>query len=377
MPASLNFTILTTATPIATAPQVEELVPLLRDLVRNGFGTAVQVRRVMPLAGDASTRRYVRLWLEGPGAPSTAVAMLLADRGIALSSEELAVFKEAPRELPYLNVHRFLARLGVAIPDLYLDASEHGVLLLEDIGDTPLWDAVQGTSAARVEEWYARAIDQLVLIQVEGTRQPDANCIAFQQAFDERLFVWEFEHFIEYGIERRLGAPLPDRDAAVLRAHFAAIARRLDQQPRFLSHRDFHSWNLYVQNGKVRVIDFQDALLAPAPYDLATLLGDRDTPQVVQPPIEAALLECYRRRWHALSGSELDADEFRDVYFLCALQKALKVVGRFYFIEMVKKKPGYLRYIPSTVKQIRRILPRFPDLAEMSEVLMRYLPGVT
>ena len=355
---------------------MDDLAPRLHTLVRDGFGPAVRIRRLLPLAGDASTRRYVRLWLDGAGAPPTAVAMILADRGIALSSEELAVFDEAPRELPYLNVHRFLTRIGVAIPALYADASGDGLLLLEDIGETPLWDAVEGQAPERVEHWYAAAIDQLLLIQIEGTRQRDATCIAFQQSFDERLFMWEFEHFIEYGIERRLGKPLPDPDGAVLRAHFAAIARRLDQQPRYLNHRDFHSWNLFVQDGKVRVIDFQDALLAPAPYDLATLLGDRDTPLVVRPDIEAALLEYYQRRWHQLGGAPVDGTEFRDIYFLCALQKALKVVGRFYFIELVKKKPGYLRYIPSTVRQIQRILPRFPELAEMSATLQRYLPEV-
>src|SRR5262249_399349 len=215
------------------------------------------------------------LWLDGPDAPASLVAMILADRGIALSSEELAVFKEAPTELPYMNVYRFLSALGVAVPKVYVDASERGVLLLEDIGDTTLWDAVQHQSEARVLALYQAAIDQLLLLQIEGTRRADPRCLAFQQTFDERLFVWEFEHCIEYGIERRLGHSLPAGDAAVLRKPFAAIARRLDAQPRYLNHRDFHSWNLYVQRDAIRVIDFQDALLAPAPYDLGTLLGDR------------------------------------------------------------------------------------------------------
>jgi aminoglycoside/choline kinase family phosphotransferase len=351
-----------------------DLAPLLEEVTRGRFGSGTHVRRTVALAGDASTRRYVRLWLEGPAAPPTVVAMILADRGLALSSEELAVFKEPLRELPFINVHRCLARLGVAVPALYADASERGILLLEDIGDLSLWDAVQGQSTERVRHLYEQAVDQLLLIQIGGTRHPDIDCIAFQQAFDERLFVWEFEHFIEYGVERRLGQPLPAQDAALLRTHFAAIAKRLDAQPRCLNHRDFHSWNLFVQDGRIRVLDFQDALLAPAAYDLATLLGDRDTPQVVQPAVESALLEYYRRRWAEVSGTELPAEDFTQIYFLCALQKALKVVGRFYFIETVKKKPGYLRYIPSVVKQIERILPRFPELAAMSAVLLRYLP---
>ncbi len=366
---------LTSAIAVASRPYVEShLAPLFDELVRGCFGTTTMVRRVAPLAGDASTRRYARLWLEGAAAPASVVAMILADRGIAMSSDELAVFTEAPRELPYLNVHRFLSGLAVAVPRLYADASERSVLLLEDIGDTALWDTVQQQSADGVRRCYERAIDQLLLIQIDGTRRPDPSCIAFQQRFDKRLFVWEFEHFIEYGIERRTGRPLPNTDAQTLRAHFAAIAHRLDAQPRVLNHRDFHSWNLFVQADTIRVIDFQDALLAPGPYDLATLLGDRDTPQVVRPDIEQPLLDYYRRRWHEMSGAALDQAEFEDIYFLCALQKALKVVGRFHFLDLEKKKPGYLRYIPSIVRQIERILPRFPELREMADILRRHLP---
>jgi aminoglycoside/choline kinase family phosphotransferase len=352
-----------------------EMAPVFAELVRSRYGSATRVRATLPLAGDASTRRYVRLRLDGGGAPASVVAMLLADRGTAMSSDELAVFSEAPRELPYVNVHRFLAAIGVDVPELLVDATERGVLLLEDIGDLTLWDAVSTAPHPRVLFLYERAIDQLLHLQIEGSRAADRACIAFQQAFDERLYGWEFEHFIEYGVEKRLGHALPARDAEVLRAHFAAIASRLAREPRVLTHRDFHSWNLFVQGDRIRVIDFQDALLAAAPYDLATLLGDRDTPQVVEPAVEEVLLDSYRQGWEARAGSALPAARFAEVYYLCALQKALKVVGRFYFLDMVKGKPGYLRYIPSTVRQILRLLPRFPEHADMAAVLRRHLPS--
>jgi aminoglycoside/choline kinase family phosphotransferase len=351
-----------------------EGMPLFEELVRHRFGAATGVARIAVLAGDASTRRYARLWLRGSGAPRTVIAMVLADRGVAMSSDELASLTQAPAELPYVNVHRFLAALGVAIPELYVDAAERGVLLLEDIGDTTLWEAVREAPREVVLRLYRQAIDQLLLLQIEGSRRNDPRCIAFQQAFDERLYLWEFEHFIEYGVEKRLTQPLPGHDAAVLRTHFTAIARRLDSQARVLNHRDFHSWNLFVQNGRIRVIDFQDALLATPPYDLATLLGDRDTPEVVRPDVEAELLDDYRCGWEARAGAALPAETCSEIYFLCALQKALKVVGRFYYLDIVKGKAGYLRYIPPTVRQIRRILPRFPEHAEMARVLEMYLP---
>lgn len=347
---------------------------VVAELVRERFGAAAGVTRLAPLAGDASTRRYARAWLAGPGAPATAVVMILADRGIAMSSDELAVFQEPLRELPYVNVHRFLGRLGVAIPELYVDASARGLLLLEDIGDTPLWDALQGRPAAEQQALFERAIDQLLLFEIDGTRQRDEACIAFQQVFDRRLFDWEFEHFLEYGLVDRIAGPLPAAELAELREHFGRLSALLDAQPRVLNHRDFHAWNLYVQDGRIRVIDFQDALLAPAPYDLATLLGDRDTREVVQPPLEQRLLAYYAAAWTARGGTPWTADGLWEVYATCALQKAFKVVGRFHYLDRVKGKPGYLRYLPGTWRQIARLLATRPDLSPVRDILMQYAP---
>jgi len=351
-----------------------DLAPRVAALVRDRFGAATTLARLAPLAGDASTRRYARAWLGGPGAPPTAVVMLLADRGIAMSSDELAVFDAPPRELPYVNVHHFLARLGVAIPALYVDASADGLLVLEDIGDTPLWDAVQGLDADAQFAWFARAIDQLALLEIDGTARRDEACIAFQQAFDRRLFEWEFEHFLEHGLIDRHPGPLPAVELAELRAHFGRLADFLDAQPRVLNHRDFHAWNLYVHDGRIRVIDFQDALLAPAPYDLATLLGDRDTRQVVDAALEARLLDAYADAWAARGGTPWRREALWEVYATCALQKAFKVVGRFHYLDRVKGKPGYLRFLPGTWAQIARLLALRPDLEPVRRILTQYAP---
>jgi N-acetylmuramate 1-kinase len=351
-----------------------DLAGRVRGLIRHRFGSAADLERLAPLAGDASTRRYVRAWLRGAGAPATAVVMILADRGIAMSSDELAVFAQPPAELPYVNVHHFLARLGVAIPELYVDASDRGLLVLEDIGDEPLWNAVQDKPDAAVTALFERAIDQLLLIELAGTAQRDARCIAFQQVFDRRLFDWEFEHFLEHGLVNRAARPVPSSELAELRAHFGRISAFLDAQPRVLNHRDFHAWNLFVQGDRIRVIDFQDALLAPAPYDLATLLGDRDTPRVMRPELEERLLDYYASAWATRGGPPWSRQPLWDVYAACALQKAFKVVGRFHFLDTVKGKPGYLRYLPPTWRQIARLLAARPDLAPVQRILAQYAP---
>lgn len=337
------------------------------------WGKETVISRAEPLTGDASSRSYARLHLSG-SSPATTVVMILSGSALPLSSDELAVFKEPLKELPYLNVYRFLQSLGVTVPETYYNGSKDGFLLLEDIGDVSLREAAHGLSATQIEGLYKKAIDQLVRLQVEGTRRSDESCIAFQQAFDHRLFMWEFEHFIEWGLEKREGKPLSAAEGKELRDMFDEISTRLDRARRFLNHRDYHSWNLFVQNNDIRVIDFQDALLAPATYDLETLLNDRDTPTVISPALEQALVNYYHTVWHDSGGSAMAQDQMWEEYNLCLLQKASKVVGRFYYLEIEKKKTGYSRYIPPTLATVRRVVARLPQYRRLQEIIASHFP---
>jgi N-acetylmuramate 1-kinase len=358
------------------------LLPIVMDAkLRQAIDTAIATKwgkdtgiaRIEPLTGDASSRSYARLHLTG-GGPATTVVMMMAGSALPLSSDELAVFKEPLKELPYLNVYRFLQSLGVTVPETYYDGSKEGFLLLEDIGNVPLREAAHGLSTVQIERLYKKAIDQLVRLQVEGTRRGDESCIAFQQAFDHRLFMWEFEHFIEWGLEKREGKPLSAAEGKELRGMFDEISTRLDRAPRFLNHRDYHSWNLFVQNNDIRVIDFQDALLAPATYDLETLLNDRDTPTVISPALEQTLVNYYHTAWHGSGGSSIGQEQMWEEYNLCLLQKASKVVGRFYYLELEKKKTGYSRYIPPTLATVRRVVARLPQYRRLQEIIASHFP---
>ena len=337
------------------------------------WGKGAQVDCVTPLTGDASSRSYARLSLKDD-CPGSTVVMLLAGSGLSVSSDELAVFTEPLKELPYMNVHCFLQPLGVRIPDVYYDGQKEGFLLLEDIGDTPLREAADGRPAEAIEQLYHQAIDQLVLLQVEGTRRRNEACIAFQQRFDQRLFLWEFEHFIEWGLEKREEKPLSAAEGRELRSMFEQISATLDQAPAFLNHRDYHSWNLFVHNEEIRVIDFQDALLAPASYDLETLLNDRDTPTVITSTLEQSLVQYYHHAWSNRDGKAFSLEQLWEEYNLCLLQKACKVVGRFYYLELEKGKTGYSRYIPPTLATVRRVVARLPQYRRLQDIIAAHFP---
>lgn len=348
----------------------ESIDQLIGEKVGVLFGRDATVTEIAALPGDASSRRYYRVHLGGGRTPPSLMAMQLpAGSGLPISSEELAVFTGELKELPFLNVHRFLDRVGVRVPKIYGQWEADGLLLLEDLGDTPLWDRVQGLSDNEVIVWYKKAIDELLRLQIAGTENRDDTCFAFQQRFDEKLYLWEFEHFIEWGLEKRPGAKVTTKMLAALRKTFGVMAQMLDRQPSYLSHRDYHSWNLMIQGGAVCVIDFQDALLAPAQYDLASLLNDRVTDAVVLPQIEHRLVDYYLEKFIELSGRDLSRAEFLEIYRLSAIQRDLKVVGRFYFLDLVKGKPGYMKFVPPTVRRLQRNLAQVAQTQKILPLL--------
>jgi aminoglycoside/choline kinase family phosphotransferase len=181
--------------------------------------------------------------------------------------------------------------------------------------------------------------------------------------------MWEFEHFLEHGLEKRQGSALSKTALDELRGIFAGIARRLDSQTPCLNHRDYHSWNLMIHNHAVAVIDFQDALLAPPQYDLASLLNDRITDTVISPALEEQLLEYYMAQRSMKAKTPLIADEFREIYLLSAIQRDLKVVGRFCYLDVVKGKPGYKKFIPGTLRRLKRNLARLPQTEKVVPIL--------
>lgn len=273
--------------------------------------------------------------------------MHLRDAAVALSSEELGVFGDSgPAELPFLNVWRYLRRLSDAVPDVYDVSTDQRLLLIEDVGDVTLWAAALGEANAAA--LFEEALCWIADLQVRA--RFDERCFAFRQAFDRRLFSWEFEHFVEYGLAGTSGALLTE-----VRRELADAASELAALPRVFCHRDYHAWNIHRQaDGRLRVFDFQDALLGPRLYDVASLLTDRTTPELIGPEVERRLVAGFAQRLPRATWS--DEDELFAQYHLVALQRVLKVVGRFNYLAEVKGKHGYLAMLPTVARTAERLL---------------------
>ncbi len=349
----------------------EVLVPFVRPLVG---GNADAAGTVETMAGDASTRRYHRVHIAG-GKPGSLVVMELPDE--PMKSDEATAPGQGPPELPFLNVQRYLATGGIPVPRVLTSDMKRGLVALEDLGDRTFESAVRDASAPERHRYYSAAIGHIVALQKLGDRGGDPSCIAFSRRFDEALLRWELEHFREWYLEAERGVKLDASESQALGAAFDWLARELAAAPLTLVHRDFQSRNLMVVEGDgarvpaLKVIDFQDALLGSRAYDLVALL--RDSYVVLSAGEVDALVGEF-----IIQAGIADAPAFRRLFLLQTLQRKLKDVGRFVFIDRVRKNPSFLRWIPATVGYLREAVAAAPvELQAMREIFARHLPELS
>ena len=331
-----------------------------------------QFKALVPLAGDASNRRYFRIELTGGTARSVILMQLAEPEAFKQSEEAVSGAAHQVAELPFLNILSHLSKSGVSVPRLYHYDQTAGLLYLEDFGDLTLSEACREASTADLEARYAQAVDVLVQMQAQATSPADPNCLAFHRSFDVPLLMWEFDHFLEYGIVARQGKPMCADDHLPIRGEFEHIAEVLADQPRVFVHRDYHSRNLMVDGERLGVIDFQDALMGPATYDLASLL--RDAYIELDEVLIDRLIDRYLDQMAAHRQVWTNREAFRRLFDFTSIQRNLKAAGRFVYIDRVKGNPNFLADIPRVLNYVKRNLQKYPELATLRKHLTPYVP---
>jgi aminoglycoside/choline kinase family phosphotransferase len=275
-----------------------------------------------------------------------------------------------PRELPFLNVQRYLAAGGLPVPKIYRADLAAGLVALEDLGDRTFEMAVKSAVPAARQALYRRAMASIVTLQKLGDSQRDDACIAFSRRFDQKLLRWELDHFREWYLEAEGGVVLTPAEAGAVGAAFDWLATTLASSPLTLVHRDFQSRNLMITNGPeaaLRIIDFQDALLGSRTYDLVALLRD----SYVELPADEVAAHV---RWFA-TAIDQPLHAFEQLFVLQALQRKLKDTGRFIYIDRVRRNPSFLRWIPSSLRYVQAGLAAAPpELEPLREILERHIP---
>jgi N-acetylmuramate 1-kinase len=308
---------------------------------------------------DASFRRYFRV---------------TDDSGAS------AIVMDAPPEREdsshFVNVLHLLEGGGINVPTLYASDLANGFLLLGDLGNTTYLSALNalGDGSGTVRDaLFIDAIDTLVRLQTIDPTKAQTKL----GHYHAKLLRREIDLFPDWYLAKHLQLELSDDEQQGLERVYAALIESALAQPTVLCHRDYMPRNLMVLpkgDGAISanpgVLDFQDAVVGPIAYDMASLMRDAfiswEEPQVIDWTI---------RYWQRAKkvGLPVRADfaEFYREFEWIGLQRHLKVMGIFARINYRDGKPKYLADTPRFVKYVRDVAQRYEAFAPLLRLFDR------
>lgn len=323
--------------------------------------------RVRYLQGDASARAYTRLVAPG----GTSRVLMDAPRQPdgppvrdGLPYSRIAHLAEDVR--PFVAIGEHLASLGARVPHVHAADIDRGLLLLDDLGDDVFASLVRAGGPQR--ELWAAAVDMLV--RLRGTKPlslllPDGDRHVVPR-YDVGALAIEVELLVDWLWPAENGSPCPPDVADDYRNAWGVVLKRLAVMGDGLVLRDFHSPNLIrvpTADGRfeVGVIDFQDAVLGPVAYDLASLLFDARVD--VAPDLEREMFERYVSAT-LVRDPYFDRPSFEFAYAALAVQRNTKILGIFARLSRRDGKHGYLVHLPRIWAYLERGLAH-PELGAL------------
>ncbi len=306
--------------------------------------------KIFSLAGDASNRRYYRIVLD--------------QRSWVLMRWD----PFNPQDYPFLSVLNHFAKNKVHVPSVAAMSPDEGLVLLEDLGDLTLerkfWEN-QNNEAAM--DFYKMAVDEIIKIHHPATLDR-SDCTAFKIKFDTEKFLWEMNYGKDNLILGLLKFNLTSPVQEELDKVFTTICRRLDEEPKRIAHRDYHSRNLMIKLDEMCVIDFQDARLGPIQYDLVSLFKDSyvDMSDSMAGQLTDYYLECARE----YLPKDFSRSHFDEIYELQTIQRCFKACGSFSSFMHQRNDHRYLKYISGTLRRVLKSLTVFPEYKVFSDVLI-------
>jgi N-acetylmuramate 1-kinase len=324
---------------------------------------------------DASTRSFERLLLGS----SSAIFMNSPHRPdgppVRDGKPYSAIAHLAEDVKPYVAIATALRERGFSAPAIFQADLGAGFLIMEDLGSDLI---VAGDPPAPMAERYAIAIDLLAALhrqQIPRSIPVLADGEYRIPHYDMGAYLIEAELLLDWYIPRSGDSVAQDSRAAFVALWREALLPAFAAEPSWVL-RDYHSPNLLWladRSGIARVglLDFQDAQIGPAAYDVASLLQDARVD--VSEELELSLLSRYVRTRRKLDH-DFDPMSFTTIYATLAAQRASKILGIFSRLERRDGKPQYLRHMPRVWGYLQRSLAH-PALASLNAWYKRHVPA--
>jgi tRNA threonylcarbamoyl adenosine modification protein YjeE len=352
------------ATLTATGAAADRLARSLavRDFL-DAAGWVAAARRF--LQGDASSRTYERVTGEDGRRAVLMNAPARPDGPPVRDGKPYSRIAHLAEDVrPFVAMATALAGRGLSAPMVYAADLQRGLLLIEDLGR----DVVAPGGVPDAER-YAVAVGLLAVLHAAPPPAPVTladGTTYVPPPYDAGAMTIEVELLLDWYLPHPAGAgapATPEAAEAFLRLWRAAFDRLATSELHW-AMRDYHSPNLMwlpERHGIARVglLDFQDALVGPTAYDVASLAQDARV--TVSAELETSLVDRYVAARQA-ADPRFDADRFRADYATMAAQRATKILGIFARLDRRDGKPHYLAHIPRVKDYLSRAL-RHPVLS--------------
>lgn len=323
------------------------MIPELNRLFEEITGEKVQEMTEFPSSG--SNRKYFRLksW------HFTRIGVWGA------SPEENRVFV-------YLSAH--LRKQGLPVPEVYEHTDDYMYYVQEDLGDTLLFDALEGGRKSgefsRQECLFLQqTIRLLPVLQFKGAENLDFSRCYPRPEFDRRSVFWDLNYF-KYCFLKATGIEFSEDK---LEDDFDKLADTLLEEPfHTFMYRDFQARNVMLKEGTPFFIDFQGGRKGPLYYDVASFLWQAKANYPEK--LRAALLDDYLEALQAFMPVDPEAFKKRLRYFV--LFRSLQVLGAYGFRGYFEKKRHFLESVPFAISNLRNLLEEgFPEYPYLDKTL--------
>ncbi len=355
------------------AARIDRLIAIRSFIETSGWGTAA----IGTIPGDASARRYFRL-SKGKGNALLMDAPRMPDGPPIRDGKPYSRIAHLAEDVrPFVAIARHLLASRLSAPEILAMDLDAGLLLLEDLGDRVFGAEIAAGTDQRML-WRA-GVDALLELHhtPHPTRLPIGDGTYHDvPPFDMQAMAIEIELLCDWYVPALTGAPASAAARAEFLSAWLPVLDRLLRLPTTLLLRDYHSPNLLwlpEREGtrQAGMIDFQDALIGPAAYDLVSLLQDARLD--VDAGIEAELLAHYCARATQMQPS-FDEAAFRWAYAALGAQRNTKILGIFARLARRDGKPRYLQHIPRIWRYLERDLAH-PGLSSLAAWYDRHLPA--
>lgn len=304
---------------------------------------------LLPLSGDAGFRRYFR---------------------VAQVSDQLAVFAPPSTEnnKAFVCLAAAMANWGIACPRVIAYQEGTGYLLVDDLGETLMFDQL---SAVSVDGWYESAMALMVNLQQRQVSSLSWNGFTYQLPhYDDTMLRREMALFPQWFVQQLLGLGVSTGEQTLIESAFSKLVGSAQEQPQVLVHRDFHCRNVMVKSdGELALIDFQDAVIGPITYDPVSLFKDC----YVRWPVDAVTRWQQTFRARAIEAGILAEDvsesQWQRWFDWMGLQRHLKVLGIFSRLYLRDGKARYLNDLPLVLRYVMEVTARYPEFEALNHWL--------